>query len=136
MDRPFTVDLHVRYRDLDTYDHVNNAVFATYLEEARIAYLEAGLEVDLDTFTFVIATLELSFERPLTLDDDLTVALEVTDLGRSSVTIAYDLRVDDGAERVATAETTLVSVDFETKRPTEIPPDVRERIVAHEELES
>ncbi|GAB3026830.1 acyl-CoA thioesterase [Natronobiforma cellulositropha] len=135
MDDPFTVDVHVRYNDLDTYDHVNNAVYATYLEEARIAYLHEVLESDLETFTFVVADLALSFERPVTLTDDLSVALETTSLGRASLTMAYELTVG-GGERVATGETTLVHVDPEEKRPASIPDDVRERVLAYEGLEA
>jgi acyl-CoA thioester hydrolase len=33
--------MDVRYRDLDTWNHVNNAVYATYLEQARIDYLDS-----------------------------------------------------------------------------------------------
>lgn len=135
MERPFTVDVHVRYRDLDTYDHVNNAVYATYLEEARVAYLREVLAVDLDEFTFVIASIDLSFERPVTLGDDLSVVVEVTEVGRSSLTMAYDLRVDDGAERVATGETTLVSVDPAEKAPSPLPANLRDRVVEFEGLE-
>lgn len=133
IDNAFTVDVHVRYNDLDTYNHVNNAVYATYLEEARIAYIEEVLDIDVNDFTFVIANLELSFERPVEMTDALSVALETTALGRSSATMAYELR--DGDERVATGETTLVFVDPEEKRPAEIPPSIREDIVAFEGLE-
>lgn len=140
MDRledPFTVDVHVRYNDLDTYNHVNNAIYATYLEEARIAYLEEVLGLDLEEFTFVIAGLELSFERPVTLTDDLTVGLETTRLGETSATMAYELVVGDGEERerVATGETTLVYVDPTEKRPAPIPEDFRKRVREYEGLE-
>ncbi len=133
IDNAFTVDVHVRYNDLDTYNHVNNAVYATYLEEARVAYVDEVLEMGVEDFSFVIANLELSFERPVEMTDELSVAVETTALGRSSATMAYELR--DGGERVATGETTLVFVDPEEKRPAEIPPSVREDIVAFEGLE-
>jgi acyl-CoA thioester hydrolase len=130
MSEDFTVDVPVRYRDLDTLKHVNNAVYATYLEEARVAYLEAVLDIGVDEYDFVLANLELSFERPVTMDDALTVAVETTTVGETSVTLEYDLRVEDGT--VATGETTLVFVDPEEKRPAPIPDDVRRRILEHE----
>lgn len=126
----FTVDVDVRYRDLDTMNHVNNAVYASYFEEARTAYVDEVFDVGLEDLNFVIAHLEIDFGRPLTITDDPTVAVEVTDLGDSSATMAYDLRVD--GDSVATGETTLVFVDPETKRPGPIPPAIRERIVEHE----
>ncbi|MCU4975617.1 acyl-CoA thioesterase [Halobacteria archaeon AArc-m2/3/4] len=133
IDNAFTVDVHVRYSDLDTYNHVNNAVYATYLEEARIAYIDEVLDVDVNDFTFVVANLELSFERPVEMTDTLSVALETTNLGRSSATMVYELR--DAGERVATGETTLVYVDPDEKRPAELPSPIRESIVAFEGLE-
>lgn len=129
-----TVDVPVRYRDLDTLNHVNNAVYASYMEEARAAYAEEVLGLAFDEYNFVLATLEISFGRPVTMDDDLTVAAEVTGLGETSATMTYDVRADD--ESVATGETTLVFVDRETKRPSPIPGEIRERIREHDGLES
>ena len=133
MSDPITVDVDVRYRDLDTMNHVNNAVYASYFEEARTAYADEVFALDLEDLNFVIAHLEIDFGRPLTIEDDPAVAVEVTDLGDSSATMAYDLRVD--GDSVATGETTLVFVDPETKRPGPIPAEIRERIVDHEGLE-
>ncbi|AEH37474.1 acyl-CoA thioesterase [Halopiger xanaduensis] len=127
---PITVDVDVRYRDLDTMNHVNNAVYASYFEEARVAYVDEVFDVDLENLNFVIAHLEIDFGRPLTIEDDPTVAVEITELGNSSATMAYDLRVDGNS--VATGESTVVFVDPETKRPGPIPSDIRERIVEHE----
>ncbi|GAB3665282.1 acyl-CoA thioesterase [Halopiger thermotolerans] len=130
MTDPITVDVDVRYRDLDTMNHVNNAVYASYFEEARVAYVDEVFDVDLENLNFVIAHLEIDFGRPLTIEDDPTVTAEVTELGNSSATMAYDLRVD--GDSVATGESTVVFVDPETKRPGPIPAAIRERIVAHE----
>ncbi|WP_255170162.1 acyl-CoA thioesterase [Natrononativus amylolyticus] len=129
-----TVDVSVRYRDLDTLNHVNNGVYASYLEEARFAYLEEVLGGTLEEYPFVVAHIELSFERPVTLSDDLTVGIRTANLGETSWTQAYDLRVD--GETVATGETTMVSIDPAEKRPSPIPDDVRERVVAFEGLET
>ncbi|WP_254767712.1 acyl-CoA thioesterase [Salinilacihabitans rarus] len=134
MSDAFTVDVPVRYRDLDTLEHVNNAVYATYLEEARVAYLDEVLDVRVEEYDFVLAHLELSYERPVTIDDDLAVVVRTTDLGETSWTQAYDLRVD--GEAAATGETTLVFVDPEAKRPRPIPDDARRKIEAFEGLEA
>lgn len=132
MEDEFTVDVDLRYRDLDPLNHVNNAVFATYLEEARIAYLDEVCGVDLRETDLVLASLELSFERPIEMGDDPTIAVQTTGIGRTSVTIAYDVRTD--GETAATGETTLVFVDRTAKRPTEMPAEVRDRIVSYEGL--
>ena len=129
----FSVDVQVRYQDLDTLQHVNNAVYVTYFEMARTSYLDAILDIPVDSFAFVVASLSIDFERPVTMGDDVVASVAVTELGTSSWTMAYEIRAND--EVAATGETTLVFVDPETKRPTEIPAEVRAAIVAYEGLE-
>lgn len=132
-DSSFTVDIQVRYQDLDTLQHVNNAVYVTYFEMARTSYLDAILDIPVDAYEFVVASLSVDFKRPLTMADDVVATVAVTELGTSSWTMAYEIRAND--EVAATGETTLVFVDPETKRPTEIPAEVRTAIVAYEGLD-
>ena len=54
-DYPFTVPVPVRFRDLDPLGHVNNAVHASYIEEARVAYFKTILDVDLDSVGTVVS---------------------------------------------------------------------------------
>ena len=62
----FETEIAVRYRDLDTYGHVNNAVYATYVEQARLAYLTTvlGAETPRD-LSIVIAELTVEFHAPI-----------------------------------------------------------------------
>lgn len=133
MSEEYTVDVPVRYRDLDTLKHVNNAVYATYMEEARGGYAADVLGLEFEEYNFVLAHLELTFERPVTLGETVTVGVETSKLGESSATMAYDMRVED--EPVATGETTIVFVDQEENHPMPIPDEIRERIVEYEGLE-
>ncbi len=126
----YEIDLEVRFRDLDPLGHVNHAVHASYCEQARIRYLRDVLGFTGDDVPMVVANLELDYRKPITFDDDLTVAVAVTTLGESSFTMAYELRADD--ETAATAETTQVVIDPETHRPTPVPTAWRERLVDHE----
>lgn len=134
MSEKFTVAVPVRYRDLDPMDHVNHAVYASYLEAARTDYIADVLEIPQEELAFVIANLEISYERPITMDDDPVVALEVTDLGDSSCTMSYEIRTGD--EIAATAETTIVRVDPDTGHPTPLSDAVRNRVREFEELEA
>lgn len=126
-------NITVRYRDLDTWGHVNNAVYVTYLEHARVDYLDAVLDVELEDIDVVVANLEIDYKQSITLDDDVTVAISVSNLGTSSYQMAYEVRVGD--EVAATAETTQVVMDPETGRPTPIADEYREKIAAFEDLD-
>ncbi|QLG50777.1 acyl-CoA thioesterase [Natrinema halophilum] len=134
MGSEFTVDVSARYRDLDPMNHVNHAVYASYLETGRTTYLREIGGIDSGTISFVIVNLEISYERPITIDDDPTIALAVTGLGESSCTMDYEIRVD--GDIAATAETTIVHVDPESGRPSPIPDGVAQRIREYEAIET
>ncbi|MDS0477623.1 thioesterase family protein [Natrinema sp. 1APR25-10V2] len=134
MSAEFTVDVPVRFRDLDPMNHVNHAVYASYLEAGRTAYLRDVAGLGDEEISFVIVDLQISYERPITKGDDPTVALSVTGLGDSSCTMDYEIRVD--GDVAATAETTIVHIDPETERPSPIPDPMAQRIREHEGLEA
>jgi acyl-CoA thioester hydrolase len=125
--------LPVRYRDLDPWGHVNNAVYVTYLEHARVGYLDEVLDAELEDIDMVVANLEIDYKRSVTLGEEVTVAIRVPDLGTSSYRMEYEVRVDDAV--AATAETTQVVVDAETGKPTAISDERREKIAAFEGLD-
>jgi len=133
MSEEFIVEIPVQYRDLDPQGHVNNAVYASYLETARVDYLEAMSDIAAEDISFVIANLEISYERPMTKEDDPTVALWVSHLGDSSCTMEYEIRVDGTV--TATADTTMVHVDPETGRATPLPDDLRARMESSETVD-
>ena len=133
----FETTVGIRYADLDTYGHVNNAVYGTLIEEARIDYLEAAIPEAIEQITgsespigIVLANLELDFERPLRPTDDVTVAVEVPSLGDSSIPFEYEISDDHGL--VATGETTVVVIDREAGTAREIPEQWRAGIDSFE----
>jgi acyl-CoA thioester hydrolase len=66
--------IEIRWRDLDAYNHVNNAVYLTYLEEARDEWLERSLGDQGSAWGYVLARVAIDFRRELTQDDDEVVA--------------------------------------------------------------
>lgn len=128
MSERFTTEIPVRYSDIDTYGHVNNATYATYLEQARQAYFEDVLGVSLVETGTVLASLEIEYTRPIGSDADVVIELRIPELGTSSLPIDYEIRAD--GERAATAHTVQVLVDEETGESRPIPDEWRERIDA------
>lgn len=125
----YAVDLDVRLRDIDFMGHVNNAVYATYLEQARAAFFEDVIGESLVAADTVLANLEIDYLRPIDADESVTVALGVPETGTSSLPMEYEVRAD--GERAATARTVQVIVDRETGRSREIPSGWRDRIRTH-----
>jgi acyl-CoA thioester hydrolase len=109
-------EIEIRWRDVDAYGHVNNAVFLTYLEEARDEWLERALGAEGDAWDYVLARVEVDFRRELTLEDDRILSrCELASLGNSSVRTREEL-VTLGGELAAEAQAVLVARDREKRR--------------------
>jgi acyl-CoA thioester hydrolase len=117
----------VRFRDLDPMGHVNNAVFLTYLEQARIAFFEQqGLCVALDDMNMIVARVEIDFRAPVRLGQEVEVAVRATRFGTKSFDLGYELTVD--GEIVAEAKTVQVAYDYRRREPVAIPAEWRDRL--------
>jgi len=126
----YTETVDVRYQDHDTMGHVNNAVYVTYMEEARFAYLTEGVGIPADELGMVVANLTVDFRRPVEYAREVEVAVSVTDVGDSSFTMAYEVRDDEGV--AVEGETVQVALDPETKETRPVPESWR---AAFDELE-
>jgi acyl-CoA thioester hydrolase len=108
------VTIPIRWRDVDAYGHVNNAVFLTYLEEARDRLVES-LFGDRG-WDFVIARVAIDFRSELRQRDrEVVVRSDVTGFGTSSVRTAERVLAGDG-RLSAEAESVVVARDPETGR--------------------
>ncbi|MGJ3265081.1 MAG: acyl-CoA thioesterase [Salinarimonas sp.] len=114
----------IRYADTDRQGHVNNAVFASFLETGRVAIL---YDVDPppagDGGEFVIARLDLAFRAELRWPGRVDIGTRVASLGRSSVGLSQALFQGDVC--VATARTTIVLIDSRTRKATPLSPAAR-----------
>lgn len=126
---PYSCPIQVRWRDLDAFAHVNNAVFASWVEVARAELwrdLFGGREA-LD-IPFVIVRLEVDYRRPVGLYDRVVVGVRATDLRGSS--FAFEYRVEADGHAAATARTVQAFVDPERGRAVRIPAELRARLEA------
>ena len=103
--------IEIRWRDLDAYEHVNNAVYATYLEECRDEWLGRTLGAAGDPWDFVLARVAIDFRRELTQEDDrVRVRCGLIRIGTSSLTLAEEI-LTEGGELSAEAEAVIVARD-------------------------
>lgn len=127
----FEMEMSVRYRDLDTMGHVNNAVYATYLEHTRTHYIEEVIGDKPEDANVVLVNLEINYNRSIEFKESVTVAMRATDVGRSSIPMEYEVRAD--GDVAATASTVLVALDDDGD-PRPIPDEIREQIERYEGL--
>ncbi|WP_233493201.1 thioesterase family protein [Meiothermus sp. Pnk-1] len=121
-----SIPIWVRYSDLDTFAHVNNAVYLSYLEEARAAYYRAlhSLEPDLPEFKTLVARSEVDYLRPILLGQRVEVHVRVTAVGNKSFRTAYAIY----AEEALAAKAQTVQVWMHEEQSARVPEVVRRAI--------
>jgi acyl-CoA thioester hydrolase len=126
--------LQVRFRDTDAFGHVNNAVFLTFLELARIRYLLDILEPDetFDRLPLILARVELDFRSPIQFGEDVEVATQVDRIGRSSIAMSHRMTAGADHRLVGEAQSVLVTYDYAIARPMPVPDEWRRRIGEYE----
>ena len=117
--------LEVRWRDLDAFNHVNNARYLTFIEQARIEWFESLEEpwITQDAAP-VIASATLHFRRPIEYPASIFVELFCEKLGNSSVTIGHRIVAGDGTVH-CDGSVVAVWVDRRSGKPTPLPDGVR-----------
>jgi acyl-CoA thioester hydrolase len=144
------VAVPVRYGDLDPQHHVNNVVYFTYLEQARLGYFDAlrqiaraalaelaeapapatsahaldlapGANDDRLDLPLVISEAACAYRRPITSLAALAVGVRAARTGRASLVLEYAICAAAGAPPYATGSTTVVCVDPASGRPRGLP---------------
>jgi acyl-CoA thioester hydrolase len=122
----------VTFRDLDVFGHVNNAVYLTYIENARLGYLREALGVEsLEDLLVILAKVRIDFRSRASLGEVLEIGARVTRIGTKSFDVDHEVRGPD-ARLVAVASTTLVTFDYRGDTTMPVPDLWRERIQSFE----
>ncbi|MGF1671966.1 MAG: acyl-CoA thioesterase [Balneolaceae bacterium] len=121
---PNWTTIQIRYRDLDTLNHVNNAQFNTYFEEARIRFISEIPEF-LSSMksgnSFVLVHLEINYINPLLYPSDILVGTGVADYGNSSISGFQAIYESKSKELKAVAKSTGVWYSTKSQRPVRLP---------------
>ncbi len=121
---PHWTTINVRFRDLDPLNHVNNAIFSTYYEEARIQFIQEVPELSQQLqqgFSYVLAQLSIDFVKPVTFPSEILIGSGVKELGNSSITSFQAIYIKKTKELASVAEASGVWFDLEKQRPSRIP---------------
>ena len=124
MIEPFKVQ--VRFADLDVLGHVNNSVYLTYFESARVHYFKHLLGTDWDWTkdSVVLVKNEVEYMRPILLHDVPEIEIYTEHIGSKSFTFGYYIRVNN--ELYSKGRSTLVAYDAMTQQTVEIKPNMLE----------
>lgn len=118
--------LVARFSDCDAMGHVNHAVFFTYFEQCRFTWWRhLGSPTGMPGVTTVIVHAECDYRASAYVHDELEVRLKLDAIGRSSVTLVYEVVNVATGERLAEGKTVNVTLDSTTHAPMAVPMETR-----------
>jgi acyl-CoA thioester hydrolase len=134
---PVKLAVQIRWRDLDALGHVNNAVYLTYFELARLAYVRAllGANAAIDPrtllpadFQFILAEVTCHYRSPATLGDQLATTIWVSQVGRKSFVFEYQIHDEVTKRLVAEGCSTQVWFDYAANESRPVPATIVARM--------
>ena len=124
-DKVFRMPIQLRWSDLDAFNHVNNSRYLTFVEQARIEWLETtGEPWVTDEYAPVLAQTLLNYKVPIEYPASIFVELFTAKLGNSSVAIGHRIVSADGALH-CDGHAVTVWIDRRTGKSRPLPDGVR-----------
>lgn len=123
----FEIPIRPRYGEVDSMGVVYHAHYLAYFDVGRTEYLRARgasyAELEARGYRLAVVDLAVRYIRPARFDEELRLAVRLTEVGRASVRFEYELR--RAGETLATGHTRLGCLDTRN-RPTPLPDDTRQ----------
>lgn len=130
--------VQVRWGDMDSMGHVNNACYFTYCESARMSYFRAvGMDEHREGGRFgpALVAAHLNFRQQVRYPAELAVLTRVSEIGRTSFRMEYTIVPREGGAPVADGFGVIVWVDYGTGRPVPLPEGLAGSIRSFEGME-
>jgi len=125
----------VRFADLDAMGHLNHAKYLTFMEQARVLYIQQVCELadGWENFGVILANITCDYHQPVAFAETVTIHTRCSRLGGKSFDFDYVL-INEKAETVATGKTVVVAFDYQSNQTVSIPDTWRNKITAYESL--
>lgn len=130
-DFKFTLDVPVRYADVDSRGHVNNAMYIRYFEEGRMHYMNevAGFPLtEIADTDIIILDMHCDYISPSYHGEIMKVHARISRLGNKSMEMLYLITDKASGRTVAEGSSILVAYDYSTRKTMPVPDSFREKI--------
>ena len=104
-----TTRITVRWGDMDAYQHVNNAVYLSWLETARIEFAQKHLPNEV---TFIVAHISIDYSKPVFYPDAVICKNRIEKIGRTSLHMMTNIYSEKQDTQVAQGKTVIVNFDY------------------------
>jgi acyl-CoA thioester hydrolase len=122
-------EVQVRFSDTDALGHVNNAVYLSYLESARVDYLRELLGAKkIEELGVIIARIEIDYKSPAFHHETMRVGCRVSELGGSSIKMDYRVQDKETGRLVALAKSVLIAYDYAAARVVRVSDEWRQKM--------
>ena len=121
---PFLYELNTRWKDMDTFGHVNNAVFLTYIEDARISFFQRW-KLNNREKSIIMASIKIDYLRQVSHPSNLVVGQRISRLGKTSFDIHSVVFIQDDPQPVAKAVVSAVCFDYEANKSVPVYPEIK-----------
>jgi acyl-CoA thioester hydrolase len=129
-DFPFKSYDKVRYCDTDRQQHVNNAVFSTFVETGRVEMIFGQLKNVIDAgSSFVIASLHMDYINEVVWPGTVDIGTGILSIGNSSMRLIQGVYQNE--KLVATAESVIVQTDELTRRSKPMSHETKQKLVPY-----
>ncbi len=127
----YVVPLHVLFRDIDAYGHVNNAVFLTYFEWGRtqLWFELTGGSGALD-IGFIVARAEVDFRQQLVLEP-IEIATRIGEMRNTSIDFLCEIRKNNGNDVAASGKVVVVLYDWARRSKMPVSDELRRKVAEH-----
>ncbi|MEO6904394.1 MAG: thioesterase family protein [Bacteroidia bacterium] len=127
------IPIQIRFNDIDLAGHVNNAIYITYFELARVAYINefmGDVKIDWKEEGLILAKIEMNYKMPVFLEDTIVIETWVSRMGTKSLDMSCSIiKIEKGVEtEVATGMAVIVCFNYKTNQTIVIPERWRNKI--------
>ncbi len=119
---PLHVEIETRWRDLDAFGHVNNAVFATYIETARgMLFKRWSLPFDGTGQSLIVASITIDYLKQIKHPTKMIVGQKISRIGNSSFDIEASIFTEqNNLSSIANSKVVVVCFDFDNQKPVPV----------------
>ena len=122
---PFHYEIKTRWKDMDSFGHVNNANYVTYIEDARIIFFKR-CGINTHEKSLIVASMKIDYLNQLQHPNHLLIGQKISRLGSKSFDIESVVFNKDGLKPLARSTVTCVCYDYNEDKSLLLFPEIVE----------
>ena len=123
-DFPDHYEFKTRWKDMDLFGHVNNAVFLTYIDDARIMYFKRW-NITEKKRSIIVASIKIDYLRQIKHPSKLIIGQKVSRIGNSSFDIQSIIFLNNDREPAANSLVSCVCFDYEQSKSVPVYDEIK-----------